>query len=67
MVVPREAQNAREKLGRFDEALKIMRWEYKMRAGRRVTLIGRDPSAVAKEWRDVANKYKSAIQNGAIW
>jgi hypothetical protein len=32
--------------------------ESQMRAGRRLTLSGRDPTAVAEEWRDVAKEYR---------
>ena len=32
-----------------------------MKAGRRVTLQGPDPAAVAEEWRDVAKRYDSAL------
>ena len=32
-----------------------------MREGRRVTLYGSDPAAVAKEWRDVAEQYQSVL------
>jgi hypothetical protein len=35
--------------------------ERHMRAGRRVTLYGPDPVAVAEEWRDVARKYQSVL------
>jgi hypothetical protein len=35
--------------------------ERQMRAGRRVTLYGPDPAAVAKEWRDLAKKYQSVL------
>ncbi|KAF8497558.1 hypothetical protein F5888DRAFT_297648 [Russula emetica] len=60
-IVPREAQTAQKKLERFDEALYIMGLESRMRAGRRVTLYGPDPAAVAKEWRDVAKQYQSVL------
>jgi hypothetical protein len=35
--------------------------ESRMRAGRRVTLHGPDPAAVAKEWRDLAKQYQSVL------
>jgi len=60
-VVPREAQIAQKKLERFDEALFIMGLEDHMRAGRRVTLLGPEPAAVAKEWRDVTKRYQSVL------
>jgi hypothetical protein len=56
-----EAQTAHEKLEHFDEALHIMGLESCMRAGRRLTLYGPDPAAVAKEWRDVAKQYQSVL------
>jgi len=59
-IVPREAQNAQKKLGRFDEALYIMGLEDHMKEGRRVTLSGR-LAAVAKEWRDVAEAYECQL------
>jgi hypothetical protein len=62
-IVPRQAQNAQKKLGQFDEALYIMGLESRMRAGRRVTLYGPDPGAVAKEWHDVAKQYQLALPN----
>ena len=60
-IVPRQAQNAQKKLGRFDEALHILELESRMGAGRRVTLYGPDPAAVAEEWRDVAKQYQSVL------
>ena len=60
-IVPREAQIAQNKLERFDEVLNIMGLDSSMRAGRRVTLYGPDPSAVAKEWRDVAKQYQLVL------
>ena len=66
-IVPREAQAAQKKLGRFDEALNIMGLESQMRAGRRLTLFGRDTIAVAEEWRDVAKRYQSAVPICAAW
>lgn len=60
-IVPREAQIAQNKLERFDEVLYIMGLDSSMRAGRRVTLYGPDPSAVAKEWRDVAKQYQLVL------
>jgi hypothetical protein len=57
-IVPREAQNAQNKLERFDEALDIVGLERHMREGRRVTLYGPDPAAVAEKWRDVAKQYQ---------
>jgi hypothetical protein len=51
-IVPREAQNAKKNLKRFDEALNIIGLERHMREGRRVTLSGPDPAAVAREWRE---------------
>ncbi|KAI0273904.1 hypothetical protein BGY98DRAFT_936260 [Russula aff. rugulosa BPL654] len=59
-IVPREAQNAQEKLKEFNEALYIMGLERRMRAGGRVTLYG-DPAAVAEEWRDLAKQYQSML------
>jgi hypothetical protein len=35
--------------------------ERHMREGRRVTLFGPDPAAVAKKWRDAAEQYKLAF------
>ena len=61
-IVPNEAQNAQKILERFDEALYIKGLESRMRAGQRVTLHGPDPAAVAKEWRDVAEKYQSSFE-----
>jgi hypothetical protein len=60
-IVPREAQIAQSKLERFDKALLIMGLEDHMKTGRRVTLYGRDPAAVAKEWRGVAEKYLTEL------
>jgi hypothetical protein len=60
-IVPREAQTAQEKLERFDDALYVMGVERHMRAGRRVTLYGPDPAAVAKEWRELAKQYQSVL------
>ena len=60
-IVPREAQTAHESLERFDDALDIMGLESRMRAGRRLTLYGPDPAAVANEWRDVAKQYQSVL------
>jgi hypothetical protein len=60
-IVPREARNAQKSLKQFDEALHIMGLESHMKEGRRVTLCGRDPAAVAKEWRYVANQYQSVL------
>jgi hypothetical protein len=60
-IVPREAQIAQKKLERFHEALDIMGLERHMRQGRRVTLYGPDPAAVAEEWRDVAEQYQSVL------
>ena len=59
-IVPREAQNAQEKLKEFNEALYIMGLERRMRAGGRVTVYG-DPAAVAEEWRDLAKQYQSML------
>ena len=59
-IVPKEAQAAQRRLERFDEALPIMGLEAHMKTGRRVTLRGPDPGAVAKEWRNVAKKYQEA-------
>jgi hypothetical protein len=56
-IVPREAQKAQSKLERFDKVLVVMGLEDHMKTGRRVVLNGRDPAAIAKEWRDVAKKY----------
>jgi hypothetical protein len=61
-IVPNEAEITQKKLERFDEALYMKQLESYMRAGRRVTLQGPDPAAVAKEWRDVAKRYKSALE-----
>ena len=62
-IVPNEAQNAQKKLERFgfDKALDIIGLERKVSAGRRVTLYGSDPAAVAEEWRDVTEQYQSAL------
>ncbi|KAF8497559.1 hypothetical protein F5888DRAFT_297945 [Russula emetica] len=60
-IVPREAQIAQKNLERFDEALDIMGLESKMRAGRRVTLFGPNPTAVAEKWRNVAKQYQSVL------
>jgi hypothetical protein len=57
-IVPREVQDAQEKLERFDEALDIMGLERHMRAGQRVILYGPDLAAVAEEWRDQAKQYQ---------
>ena len=61
-IVPNEAKNAQMKLERFDEALDIMELECKINAGRRVTLYGSDPATVAEEWRNVAERYQSALE-----
>jgi hypothetical protein len=66
-IVPNEAQNAQKILERFDEALYIKGLESRMRAGQRVTLHGPDPAAVAKEWRDVAEKYQSAFERKRLY
>jgi len=58
-IVPKEAQDAQERLERFDEVFNIMGVESHMRAGRRVTLYGPDLAAIAKEWRDVAERFQS--------
>ena len=60
-IVPREAKNAQKNLKRFDGALDIMGLERYMKEGGRVTLYGPDPAAVAKEWRDVAERYQSVF------
>jgi hypothetical protein len=57
-VVPNEAENAQRKLKRLDKALEIME---RMKAGQRMDLCDSDPASVAKEWRDVAEKYQSAF------
>ena len=57
-VVPNEAENAQRKLKRLDKALEMLE---RMKAGQRIPLGDSDPSAVAKEWRDVAKQYQSAI------
>ena len=58
-VVPNEAKKAQRKLERSDNALKIME---RMRAGQSLTLCCSDAAAGAKEWRDVAEQYQSAIE-----
>jgi hypothetical protein len=60
-IVPMEAQTAQGKLERFDEALYVMGLESRMRAGRRLTLYGSDPAAVAEEWRNLAKQYQSVL------
>ena len=35
--------------------------EERMKTGQQVSLYGRDPATVAKEWRDVASKYQSVL------
>ena len=60
-IVPREVENAKEKLKEFDAALNIMGLERHMRAGGRVTLYGPDLAAVAEEWRDLAKQYQSML------
>ena len=60
-IVPREAKNAKKKLERFDVALDTMGLERHMKEGRRVILFGPDPAAVAKKWRDIAEKYQSML------
>jgi hypothetical protein len=58
-IVPKEAEEAREKLKLSDGALKIME---RMRAGQQVALCGSDTAAIAKEWRNVAEQYQSALE-----
>ena len=58
-IVPREAQTAQKNLERFDAALDIMGLEHHMKEGRRVTLYGSDPAAIAKKWRGVVEQYQS--------
>ncbi|KAI0273902.1 hypothetical protein BGY98DRAFT_109179 [Russula aff. rugulosa BPL654] len=60
-IVPREVQNAREKLKEFDGALDIMGLESHMMPGGLVTLYGPDLAAVAEEWRDQAKQYQSML------
>jgi hypothetical protein len=43
-----------------------MELERHMRAGRRVTLYGPDPEAVAKEWRYVANQYQFVLPDDEV-
>ena len=62
-IVPKEAQTAQNRLERFDDVLFVMGLEDRMKTGRQVSLYGRDPGAVAKEWRDVAKKYQSVLPN----
>ena len=38
-----------------------MRLERHMREGRRVTIYGPNPAAIAKEWRNVAEQYQSVL------
>ena len=64
MIVPREAKNARRKLERSDEPIKIME---RMKAGRRVILYGSDLATVAEEWRDVAKQYQLAFEQKNWW
>jgi hypothetical protein len=61
-VVPNEVENAQKKLKRLDKALETME---RMKAGQRMALGESDPAAVAKEWRDVAGQYQSAISSSA--
>ena len=35
--------------------------ESRMRSGRRVTLFGPDPAAVAEEWRNLSKQYQSVL------
>ena len=60
-IVPKEAQTAQNRLERFDDVLFVMGLEERMKTGQQVVLYGRDPAAVAKEWRDVAKKYQSVL------
>jgi len=59
--VPKEAQTAKKRLARFDEALFVMGLEARMKTGRRVTLHGPDPATVAQEWSDIAKQYQSML------
>ena len=61
-IVPNEARNAQKKLERFEEALDIIGLESEMSTGRRVTLYGSDPGAIAEEWREVARQYQTALE-----
>jgi hypothetical protein len=60
-IVPREVQNAQEKLKGFDEALDIMGLESHMMPGGGVTLYGPGLAAVAEEWHDLAKQYQSML------
>ena len=60
-IVPKEAKTAQKRLGQFDGVLSFMGLEERMKTGRQVSLYGRDPRAVAKEWRDVAKTYQSVL------
>jgi hypothetical protein len=60
-IVPREAQTAQKNLKQFDAALDIMGLDHHMKEGRRVTLCGSDPAAVAKKWRRVVEQYQSVL------
>ena len=58
-IVPNEARNAQQKLKDSDITLKTMEH---MKAGQEGSLRGLDAVAVAKGWRDVAKKYKLALE-----
>ena len=62
-VVPKEARTAQKSLAQFDEALFVMGLEARMKTGRRVALRGPNPnlSAVAQEWREIAEQYQSML------
>jgi len=59
--VPKEARAAQESLARFDAALLLMTLEENMTRGRLLAFSRPDSAAIAQEWRDVANRYQSAL------
>jgi hypothetical protein len=60
-IVPREAQKAQTRLGRFEDALSVIGIEACMKAGRRLTLSRPVPVDVAVAWHEVAKRYQLAL------
>jgi hypothetical protein len=56
--IPNEAEAVQEKLKLSDEAIKIME---RIRTVEQVALRDSNASAMAEEWRDVANQYQAAL------
>ena len=59
--VPKEAQEAQRTLARFDAELVFMGMEEHMTTGRLLAFSRPDSAAIAREWRNVAKRYQSAL------